>query len=161
MTWDELKALKCWIPLCAVPTTCGVLGDVLFGLGDHMYLVAVGHNRNLEFVAGTSFVTQVVWAVSDGAAQRAVNGRIEMDDRLVMAAPTQMLLAGTATTYGDIMRLFGTRRYGQVSESAHYRWSDGEFIHRIISGNSFCFYFRKREDDGSETPYAIAYRLPD
>ena len=44
---------------------------------------------------------------------------------------------------------------------ASYRIAtDGAFIHKVIEGNGFKFYFRDKEERPDEKPYAIAYGIP-
>jgi hypothetical protein len=74
--------------------------------------------------------------------------------------PDTMLLAPGCLTYGEILAELKTDKHGGCTEYADYRIAnDGAFVHRAIDGKQFKVFFRSSEDDDSETPYAIQYRL--
>lgn len=158
--WGLLKGIRCWRPIAEVAPSPEPLGDRLFRLGPQQYVVAVPYNQRFERTEESPFATIAFWAPTDGAAKRAILMQIEDDEQSEADAPVEMLLPGAPTTYGDIERELKTGRHGTYQQTASYRIAkDGAFVDRQIIAGPYTFHFRSREDDPSERPYAIQYRL--
>jgi hypothetical protein len=95
-----------------------------------------------------------------GAARRAILEDVESDVILKNAVPPDpVLLEPGGTNYDRIVMCLAASGNPFV-ETADYRIArDGAFIHRCISSFGRDFYFRSKEKDPQERPYAIKYRL--
>ncbi len=109
-------------------------------------LRAVDSNQNFERIEGDLFLTEVMWAQSDGAAKRAFLFEIENDEINEQIPPLEMQLEESIYRYSDILKSIRTGKYGTHIESASYRIAiDGHFNHRVLSLNDYDFYFRSRK----------------
>ena len=161
MDWERLKKTPCWTSIHDMPFKWSSVDEDLYKIADTCFLIAMPHDRDCTPSSRPPHVTTVMWADSDGAARRALRGRIEADnERLGLTPPAALLLAPGVLTYGDIVAVFASRRHGDFEERAEYRIAtDGAFIHRVISARLLSFFFRSRKHDNDEAPYAIQYVL--
>jgi hypothetical protein len=160
MTWSELKRFASWTPLRQFPAPLHFLSDGLAMISDCSFFYVVPYNRQLIKTPEAPYITLLIWAQSPGAALRAMDRQIAKDDgSTTFQPPPELLLSPDSATYGSILRQARVRGDVSVMEHASYRIADDRaFIHRAISvGSEFEFYFRGRENDHGEKPYAIRY----
>jgi hypothetical protein len=102
----------------------------------------------------------IMWAPNDGAAKRAHLMRIEEDVNQIPAeAPSELLPVVSGKTYGEIVQELKGRNERFLEHASYRIASDGAFVHRAISTERIEILFRSVEDEDSELPYAITYRL--
>ena len=132
--------------------------QTLFKIGDQQYAFTVPRNRALEKAPEAPFITAVIWASDDGAAQRASMKAIEEDGLSVSEPPRELLPDSQARTYSELVAIL--RKMGTVREYATYRIaSDGAFVHRVVESGNHSYFFRGRDAKADELPYAIRIGL--
>ena len=159
MDWTKLISLPKWTPVAQLPCSFVELGHRLYKIEDTQYCLVTPYNSpNLEVVVGGPFLSALLWAPSDSAAKRAVLEDKEGDDMAIQDVPPEILPVEDALTYHKILLGLRTKNYDAL-ESASYRMRDGQFVHRVIASRLADYYFRGREDNGDELPYAILWRF--
>jgi hypothetical protein len=164
-SWGDLKSLRAWTPLTALPHPSQHLGGTLFQLAGRQYLICPAANERFERPPGIpGFVVGLLWAQSEGAARRAILKAVDADPPdlrpLPEPPPAELLLPGSGDTYGSIVTHLRAQRPTKFIESATYRvGTDGAFVHRTIGAAPFTFFFRNRKGDDDDRCYAIEYRL--
>lgn len=163
MNWRKLIKIRCWTPLDLIGFDAAQVRDTLYRLEPRAFLIAVPHNKSLEAVGNTKFVTSAMWAESEGAALRAALMDIRSDEIVGgLNIPPEMLLPGSPKTYGDIIDVLKFNSPGSYMEYANYSIAQGRaFTHRVIDAKNLKFFFRGRANDVDEAPYAVLRRLPD
>ncbi len=160
MNWTKLKNIPAWTRMGEIDLDLIELGDGIFKVMKYSYLRTVDYNQNFEGIEGEFFITEIMWAQSDGAAKRAFLSEIENDEFNEQIPPIEMQLEANKYRYSDILESIKTGKYGAHIESASYRIAiDGHFIHRELSLKDYEFYFRSRKKIANEIPYAISFAL--
>lgn len=164
MDIDNILKLCKWIPLSevvGVPKPDHFLGKSLYLLEHGIYLYVT------PFIGGTlekdpagPFLTGVVWATDDGAAERAIYRDIEADSGSTVSIPKDFLPQDSGSTYADILKSIKRQNPKVCQEKASYRIAtDGAFVHRIIETEEFSFFFRSLRYEDNEEPYAVIRNL--
>lgn len=151
--WDRLLQLPGWTPLREVPNPV-LIAPTLYRLSEGAYVLAQDYNRALEDDPGAPFVTELLWASSDGAARRAAMDDIDADDGASSVPPPSLWHKGNAPSYASVLR-----EAGKQAEYATYRLDD-RFVHKVVDLGGSRFFFRSLQFDEEERPYAIAFQLP-
>jgi hypothetical protein len=161
MELEPLKKIKEWSSLNDIGLPYHNLGDVLYKLYSQIYVIAVPYNKSFITDERIPYVTLLMWAQTDGAAKRSELMEIKADIKENNDnPPSEMLPPNGAETYGDIINELKKGYYGEFYEHADYRIAkDGAFIQRVIETLEYKFCFRKNDNDNSEIPYVIIYKL--
>jgi hypothetical protein len=159
--WKTLLSLPKWCPLHETGLHVREVSDPLFVVGRGVYLTLNEFNFETNTNMGGPFITSVLWASSEGAAQRAINLNIEADEQtLCSVPPIELLPAPEAVNYGSILHHFTDKDVDRLfMDHSSYRGTDGLFLTRVIDAHPFEYYFRSPEPEDSEVPFAISYRL--
>ena len=158
--WTDILNIPAWTPLSATGISTERLSENLRKVCDQTYLLVVDTDQQGHSVDGP-YVTSAVWAETDGAALRAVDGDLEADTQIEnKIIPVSVLVPSGATpTYSSILAALRDLD-GGVIEAGEYRIAtDGAFLHKVIRGRRRTYYFRERRISRSERPFAIACRL--
>lgn len=156
LTLRKRTPLKSVLPLFEPERS---LDQSLYRVEAGLYLLLTSFTETLEKHASAPFVSALIWATDDGAAQRAILMLIEEDEEKLGIPPAELLPAGVSKAeYGAILE--ASRREAKVvQETAVYRVAtDGRFVHRQIETEKHIFYFRHPRQDLREIPYAIMYK---
>ena len=150
-----------WSPLSALTFPFERLTDRLVQAGSEVFFLVTPYaDLSLSPRDGGPFVSALLWACDCTAALRAIEMKIEADVGVQRSPPDEVLPCAGMLRYNDI--LIGLRTIGAkgISESAAYRIaSDGRFVHRTIDSNVATYHFRTRDDDRSESPYAVMWKM--
>ena len=158
--WSQLLGLKSWAPLSTAGVSPHILADILYKVDDGKYLLCVPYDADMNPLDSDRFISGLVWAETDGAAERSILHRLESDRRSEILPPPEILLADGVVEYGDVLRLARLGSYGGVLETAVYRSTDGKFVDRTIALPRCTFHYRGRQSRDDERCYAVEYRLP-
>ena len=158
LTIESLLSFVRWRPLRDFPYPTDIIGEGLVRICPCLYFKVVPYNRQLLRTDAGQHISLLAWAESDGAALQAFNFLIEEDKvRQAVSPPAEFLITLEATTYASIMKAAKERGLIAVMEHASYRIaSDGRFVHKVIQGGGYHFYFRSRRHSNGERPYCIA-----
>ena len=158
--WSQLLGLKSWAPLSTAGVSPHRLADILYKLDDGKYLLCVPYDPDMKPLDSDRFISGLVWAETDGAAERSILHRLESDRQNEVQPPSEILLSDGAVEYSDVLRIARLGSYGEVLETAVYRATDGKFVDRTIALPRWTFHYRGRHSRDDERCYAIEYRLP-
>jgi hypothetical protein len=159
-TWSQLLGLKSWVRLSTIGVSAQRLADTLYKVDDEKYLRCVPYDPDMNPLETDLSISGVVWAETDGGAQRSILHLLESDDKAGGVPPPEMLLDGADGTYGKVLGVARSGPHGKVLETAVYRPTDGKFVDRTIALPHWTYHYRGREDRDDEPCYAIEYRLP-
>ena len=161
MDWNELKMLKKWLPISQLSIEVQQLGRNLLKLGENKYCLATPYaDKTLEVKPGGPFLSALLWSCGDGASFRVISSEVEKDENTILVPPVELLPVSGATSYPSILHGLKSKTYKGISETASYRvTTDGAFIHRVIESEIAAYYFRSREMDNDQMPYAILWKL--
>jgi hypothetical protein len=159
--WKTLLSLPKWCPLHETGLHVREVSDPLFVVGRGVYLTLNEFNFETNTNMGGPFITSVLWASSEGAAQRAINCSSEADEQaLCSMPPIELLPAPDANNYGSILHHFTYKEFDRLfMDNSSYRGTDGLFVTRMIDAHPFTYYFRSPAPEDSEVPFAISYSL--
>lgn len=163
--WSQLKRLPKWISISDIDLSYDMISPALFRVAPAAYVVAVDAPRGGRIKEDGPFLSMIAWAESDGAAKRMVNFDIEGDqaDAEQHSSPPEAMLYHGCRTFGELIRRLREKGLTNYVYNGSYRIStDGKFVFRQVSGKDlegFRYYFRSPDDDYSEKPFAISYRL--
>lgn len=164
MKIENLLSLKKWTPLSKVVNKCSAenyIGKSLYRIDENLYLSLTQFRLDgVEDGSVGPYVVGIICAPDDGAAKRTTMLAIEDDAGRNCDCPIELLPPNSQPAYGEILQGLRRMRPKVCQEAASYRIaSDGKFVHRTIETERFTYYFRSANDDPSESPYAILYKL--
>ena len=161
-TWEELKRLPCRTPVQQVPYPVVRISGWVYRIAPNMFISGSPYDRDLVRRDDGPFIGGVLWAATDGAADRATNFNIEADeDQTPVAPPVAMLLEPAARTYVEMLDELKSGRHGKFREGSEFRIAvDGKLIKNVIEVGPWEFCFRGVASDGATLPFAIIYELP-
>jgi hypothetical protein len=139
------------------------LGEHLLKLSETVYLFLVPYDHHFKHEDMGPYISQALWAQSEGAVRRAYLNEIDADpgDNGELP-PSSFCLEPHIFCYRDILESAKSKKYGSYLVHASYPFmgegKDAPFLHKTISVSDFKFHFRSRDDNPSEHPYVIAYR---
>ena len=116
---------------------------------------------DLASVGSGDHVVSVGICGGEGAARRAFNREVELDDGTFFNVGELGIGLGEGSTYVDIVNFAQENGCNVVQETAAYRIAtDGAFIHKTIETEKWIFYFRSMEYCDKELPYAFLGKMP-
>jgi hypothetical protein len=159
--WRRLLSLRKWCPLAEAGLQVRCISEPLFHVTEGLFVTLNEFNFAANSSSGAPFLTSLLWAQTEGAAQRVINSKIELDvEQSAALPPVELLPAEGAITYGSIAAAYERNGVGrQTMETAGYRGTDGLFVTRQITAHPFTYYFRRSEHGDSETPCAVRFSL--
>ena len=161
VNWSQYIAFPKWCSLQRAGFQVKEIGDPLYHVKDTLYVTLNEHNFSESTDQDGPFITSILWAVTEGAARRAINSEVEADSPEISIFPPYELLPNIdSASYRAILEQYISRGINlKLMERATYRGTDGSFVMRIIDAHPFEYYFRKEEHDGNELPFAISHSL--
>jgi hypothetical protein len=125
----------------------------LFRIGTQAYAVA-GDRRLGGSREGGPFIYLSFWAVSDGAARRAVFQDAEADDWRIAEPPDGLLPQPGLVTHQEIVTQI---KSGQSKRRGrHYIFDrEGWCVGHQVEIDRFTYFFRQNKNDPAENVYAI------
>lgn len=148
-----------WQPVSSINRPLETVADRIAQIEPQLYLLLTRYEKQGTDLAVLTepHVCSVIWAPSRGALLRAMKMQIEADDYLE-GDPVAGFLPEGVRSYGELLT-YCQERYTVLETASHRIASDGAFIHRQIATAEYCFYFRSRQPDDAELPYAIQKKL--
>ncbi|WP_146093825.1 hypothetical protein [Xanthomonas arboricola] len=158
----QLISAKKWSPLSnfiEYDDNCRI-GGMLYKASEFVYFLVSKYNGSDLGGAGSgNHVASVGICGGEGAARRAFNREVELDDGTFFDVEELGIGLGKGSTYRDIIN-FARENGKVVQETAAYRIAiDGAFIHRMIETEKWIFYFRSMENCDEELPYAFLGKM--
>ncbi|MBB3827336.1 hypothetical protein [Xanthomonas arboricola] len=161
----QLVSAKKWSPLSdfvKYNAKCRI-GSVLYKASDFVYFfVSKRAGVDLGITSSGDLVASVGICGGEGAARRAFNRQVELDDGTFLNVGELGIGLGEGSTYADIINFAQENGCKVVQETAAYRIAtDGAFIHKMIETENWIFYFRSMECCDDELPYAFLGKMSD
>lgn len=157
---EELLALLCnlgpWTPLRRLPlATTLVDADLLF-VEDGFYVRVQQKNRELRTDdPNAPFITELFWAVSEGAVRRLARREIERDEGIEAPIPPTLAFGIENANYGKLLDMAKQKNF-EIFESASYRAvPDSRMVSRKLAIGSVEYCFRNTRVLRAERPYSI------
>lgn len=157
MTLNDVLNIKTWTPLRAVADHLAEVLPGVFAVQDNVYLQTQLYDA--QFAQGrpeAPFITQVYWASSLEALQRAVLGDASILIPAPLVAPPLMTM-GTCGTYHALTQVISSERQ-RIAETATYN-SKGHFLFKHIILPPFDFHFSTPDISPEERTCLITARL--
>ncbi len=154
MKLQDILDVSTWTPLSSVfDGDLERVAEVLYKIDSNFFVVAQPYNGS--FIEGEDgpYITAFYWGANEEAVEYCLQYKSQLECGETNLAPSELLF-GTEGTYGQLRKLSSS-----YEESAVYRASDGDFVHKKLTLNGCVYYFLKSDIDDDEVPYAIEVSL--
>jgi hypothetical protein len=163
MKLQDILALKRGVPFSAIvgaPVSDAFISELDYRVAPGIYL-SLSHLKpgTLKRDPDGPFLVGVLVAPDDGAAKRIVDMAVEDDAGAGLTVPDVMLPEGAKATYESILTGLKKVKPKVCLETGTYRIAtDGLFVHRAIETPQATYYFRGKENNGNEAPFAVSLK---
>jgi hypothetical protein len=158
MNWETILTIRAWTSLREVAPQSEMVLPGVYRVAENAYLVTQPYNRAFEQnLPEAPFVTMAIWAESTNALRRCVNSDATAQVQTIGTKPPEILLLGTQGKYAELaQRIPQTKQ--KIAERAVYS-NTGDFVHKVIEIDRFCFCFLNQKITKEEGAYVVEVSL--